>query len=156
MGIYEKHPYKDSIKIFFITVLSLGVAFYPGYGGMEIPERRALFILVLAATLWMTEALPAFAVGFLVIGLSIFLLSPEKGGSIPWETFTSTWSSPIIWLFLGGLVLARAAEKTGVNKRVSAVLLRKLGSSQSLLLFGIMFLSFIFSNFMSNTSQQQP
>ena len=152
MGVYQKHPYRDTLKLFFITGISLLLAFYPTYGGMPIPERRALFILILSASLWMTEALPAFAVGFLVIGLSIFLLSPEKGGEIPWQTFTETWSSPIIWLFLGGLVLARAAEKTGVNKRVSSILLTKLGSSHSMLLFGIMFLSFIFSNFMSNTA----
>ncbi|WDE96039.1 SLC13 family permease [Lentisphaera profundi] len=152
MGVYQAHPYRDGIKIVFLLGMSLLASFYPEYGGMPIPERRALFILLLSASMWMTEALPAFAVGFLVIGLSIFLLSPERGGEIPWQTFTNTWSSPIIWLFLGGLILARAAEKTGVNKRVSSMLLSKLGDSHSLLLFGIMFLSFIFSNFMSNTA----
>ena len=61
MGVYNCHPYKDSIKIVLIIALSLFVSFYPEYGGMGIPERRALLILVLSASLWMTEALPAFA-----------------------------------------------------------------------------------------------
>ncbi len=50
-------------------------------GALDPPARRALFILVLAAALWMTEAIPAFAVGILVIGLQISLLGTPRGGA---------------------------------------------------------------------------
>jgi solute carrier family 13 (sodium-dependent dicarboxylate transporter), member 2/3/5 len=152
LGRYQAHPLHDLIKLGVIFGLALYTAYIPTYEGLELPGRRALFILLFAAGLWMTEALAAFAVAFLVIGLCIFLLSGPEGGNVPWDNFTDPWASPVIWLFMGGLILARAAEKTGVNKTVSAIILSRFGKSQGLLLFGIMFITFIFSNFMSNTA----
>ena len=152
LGQYQAHPFRDLIKLFIIFVGALYLAYMPAYEGLDLPGRRALFILLFAAGLWMTEALAAFAVAFLVIGLCIFLLSSPDGGSIPWDSFTDPWASPVIWLFMGGLILARAAEKTGVNKTVSAIILSRFGKNQGVLLFGIMFITFVFSNFMSNTA----
>ena len=41
---------------------------------------EALFILLLSVSLWVTEAIPAFSVGILVIGLQIALLGDHQEG----------------------------------------------------------------------------
>ena len=78
----------------------------------------------------MTEAIPAYAVALLVIGLEVAILGRPGGffarGGGDWEIFVRPWSSPLIWLFFGGFVLAAAATKTA--------------------------LTFVFSMFMSNTA----
>ena len=80
-------------------------AFVPQHAGLDPAGRRALFILVLAAGLWVTEAMPAFAVGLLVIALEIALLGRPDGvfarSPDDWEMFVRPWGSPVIWLFFG-------------------------------------------------------
>lgn len=115
-------PQKNSLvlaKCLGSLLVAVLVAFVPAYVGLESDARTALFILVLAAGLWITEGMPAFAVGLLVIGLAVVMLGcsigAAEGGTGDWEKYLATWGSPLIWLFFGGFVLAQAAEKTGLN-----------------------------------------
>ena len=129
---------------------------FVGNIGLSVPARWTLFILTLAAGLWATEAIPAFAVGLLVIGLQILILGQPSELSadreIPWESFASTLGSPLIWLFFGGFILAAAAEKTGLNRWFACEVLRRLGSRPGPLLAGSMGVTFVFSMFISNTA----
>jgi sodium-dependent dicarboxylate transporter 2/3/5 len=71
-------------------LVALLIAYVPSYAGLENDARTALFILVLAAGLWITEGMPAFAVGLLVIGLAIVMLGRADGGG-ELVTGKSTW-----------------------------------------------------------------
>lgn len=143
-------------KILVCLVIAVGVAIFPEYPGLDLAPRRALFILVLAAGLWITEAIPAFAVGLLVIGLEISLLGRPGGvfaqDGDDWERFIAVWGSPLIWLFFGGFVLAAAAEKTGLTNWLASNFIRRLGSRPAWQLLGIMAATFVFSMFISNTA----
>ncbi len=124
-------------------------------GSLDPPARRALFILVLAAALWMTEAIPAFAVGILVIGLQISLLGTPRGGAQDpkqWEEYVAVIGHPLVWLFFGGFVLAAGMSKTGLDRRMAARLLRRMGDQPSSILGGVMVVTFVLSMFMSNTA----
>ena len=57
-----------------ITAIAVAAWFRPD---LSLPPAalRALFILVLAVLLWVTEVVPAFAVGILVIALNVALLA---------------------------------------------------------------------------------
>ncbi len=117
---------------------------------------RMLFILCLAAALWVSEAIPAFAVGLLIIALEIWMLG-QPGGVYArtqddWSEFASTLGHPLIWLFFGGFVMAEAAAKTGLDRLAAMRLLSWIGSSPPRLLAGIMAATFTFSMFMSNTA----
>ncbi len=124
--------------------------------GLPEPARWTLFILTFAAGLWATEAIPAFAVALLVIGLQIMILGQPSDTSgdrdIQWESFAATLGSPLIWLFFGGFILAAAAEKTGLNRWFACEVLRRLGSGPGPLLAGSMGVTFVFSMFISNTA----
>ncbi len=66
-----KHAVTRFILSFLIALL---IAFFPNYSGLSNEANLMLFILIFSALLWMTEAIPAFAVSFLLISLEILLL----------------------------------------------------------------------------------
>ncbi|HEY5646054.1 MAG TPA: DASS family sodium-coupled anion symporter [Pseudomonadales bacterium] len=125
--------------------------------GLAAAPARMLFILVLAAELWLFEVVPAYSVGVLVIALQILLLgNPQNGvfaeSADDWQTFVVVLGHPLIWLFFGGFVLAAAIARTGLDRSLARRLLMLFGSSPSRLLFGIMAGSLLFSMIMSNTA----
>ncbi len=117
---------------------------------------RALFIVVFAAGLWVTEAIAAFAVSILVIALDLALLGMPGGvyakGPRDWEQFVAVLGNPLIWLFLGGFVLAAGAQTTGLDRLIASRLLGAVGNKPSKVLAGAMALTFVMSMFMSNTA----
>jgi solute carrier family 13 (sodium-dependent dicarboxylate transporter), member 2/3/5 len=128
----------------------------PESTGLEPAARRALFILVFAATLWLTDAMPAFAVGILIISLRIALLG-RPGGVFArtdrdWETYVVVLGDPLIWLFFGGFVLAAGMSRTGLDRWMASHLLGRFATSATMLLLGVMLTAFLLSMFMSNTA----
>ena len=158
-GILGKLEFSSgrSLAKFLLCVLA-AASTYGLLGTAELSEagRRMSFILVLAAGLWVTEAIPAFAVGLLIISLEIGLLGRPDGvfakSAKDWEIFVHPWASPLIWLFFGGFVLAEAASKTGLDSWLSRSLLGWFGTRPSRVLLGVMAITFCFSMFVSNTA----
>lgn len=118
-------------------------------------------IFVLAALLWVTEAIPLFATALLVILLEILLLA--NPARLPWLGFAGGESpglrrilhaaaDPVLLLFLGGLVLALAATKEGVDRVLSGLFLRPFGRRPAALLLGVILVTAAFSAWMSNTA----
>ncbi len=138
-----------------LIVASL-IAFLPNYSGLNPAAQWTLFILIFAAGLWITEAMPAFAVALVVIALEIAILGRVNGvfatGEKDWEIFVQPWSSPLIWLFFGGFILAAAATKTRLDRWLVRNVLARFGTHPPFVLFGLMSITFTFSMFMSNTA----
>jgi sodium-dependent dicarboxylate transporter 2/3/5 len=156
LGRLEFRSGKALVKSIICVLIAGIVAFLPEYEGLSEAGTWALFILVLAAGLWMLEAIPAFAVALVVMALEIVILGHPGGvfakTTKDWQIFMSPWASPLFWLFFGGLVLAEAATKTGVDRWLAEHVLRKLGRHPALLLLGTMMISFVLSMFISNTA----
>lgn len=139
------------------TVVAGVVAYVPDHAGLGSPGQHALFVLVLASFLWISSALPPFAVSLLVIALQIALLGDpagefSDGNPRRWEMFVAPWASPVMWLFLSGLVLAAGAQRTGLDRRLAAAVLGAVGGGPRRLLLGMMGITFVLSMFMSNTA----
>ncbi len=147
---------KEPLKFFLSLGAAALVSLVPNYAGLSEAGVWTLFILVFAAALWMTEAIPAFAVALLAIGLEIAILGRPGGvfATEPgqWKMFVEPWASPVIWLFFGGFVLASAAARTGLDSWLSKWVLRRCGNKPSMILFGVMGITFTFSMFVSNTA----
>ncbi len=136
---------------------ALIIAFYPEYEGMTEAARWAFFILLFAAGLWVTEAIPAFAVALLVMALEIAILGNPRLGIFAtkandWQIFVDPWASPLIWLFFGGFILARAASKTELDHWFATHVLIYFGKKPGAVLIGVMAITFCFSMFVSNTA----
>lgn len=144
------------IKMVLAGLFAALIALVPDYASLDPAAMWTLFILIFAAGLWMTEAIPAFAVAILIIGLEILILGRPGGvfatGPKDWQIFVAPWASPIMWLFMGGFVLGQAAQTTGLDRMMARFVLKGFGSKPPYVLLGAMGLTFVFSMFMSNTA----
>jgi sodium-dependent dicarboxylate transporter 2/3/5 len=122
--------------------------------GLADQTSNALFLLIIAGGLWITEAIPPFAVSILVIGFAIYFVDDGHWYIISeeWQKYLGTWSSPIIWILLGGFFLAMGAQITQFDRRFSKVILTKFGTNPNNLLLGCMLTTGVLSMFMSNTA----
>lgn len=148
--------------IYFL--LSLIVAFLVTFyitvneEAFTIIQQYVFFILIFAVALWVTEAIPPFAVGLLIVGLLIFLLGQTdtnvqgEPGYIDVKSFVGTWSNSVIWLMLGGFFLALALKKTGLDKDLFRVSMSKVGTKPKNIALGLMGATALASMVMSNTA----
>ncbi len=156
LGPFRRNPPAAVIKVVVSLAVALFVALVPEYDGLEPAARGAFFILCFGAGLWMTEAIPAYAVALLVMALEIAILGRPGGifatDAKDWELFIRPFGSPVIWLFFGGFVMAEGAARTGLDRRMASVLLRGFGTRPSVALLILMSVTFVFSMFISNTA----
>jgi sodium-dependent dicarboxylate transporter 2/3/5 len=148
---------KHAVSRFFISfVLSFLIAYIPSYEALSSEACSMLFILSFSAFLWMTGAIPSFAVSFLIIALEILLLGyPDlnfDSNSKEWLYYLKPWSSPLIFLFLAGFILAIAASKTKLDLWLAKKVLFFFGNSPNNILTGLMLITFVLSMFISNTA----
>ncbi len=121
-------------------------------------QSYVLFTLLLAISLWVTEAIPPFAVGIFIVGFLIFLVggaadnTPDSPNYIDVTKFSNTWSNSVIWLLLGGFFLAEGLKKTRLDKRLFLWTLKVFGTKPSRLLLGLMLATAFGSMIMSNTA----
>lgn len=95
---------KHAVSRFILSfIVSLLIAYFPSYETLSTQATSMLFILSFSAFLWMTGAIPSFAVSFLIIALEILLLGyPDlnfDSNSKEWLYYLKPWSSPLIFLF---------------------------------------------------------
>lgn len=141
--------------LLFILVTAAAVAIWNTLTVSLPPEQRAvLFLFLLAVGLWITEAVPAFAVGLLIMGYLVFALGTPLIMPEPWDVapYLNTWSSSVIWLMLGGFFMAEGLSRTGLDRQLFALAIKPAGSRPRNVLLAIMLTSAVASMFISNTS----
>jgi solute carrier family 13 (sodium-dependent dicarboxylate transporter), member 2/3/5 len=152
-----------ALSIFLTCFLLASFTTYYSFQYTTLPEEAAWMagIFSLACLLWVTEALPLFATSILVIGLQILLISNpgswpgigfEKTQGPDFKFFLEPLADPILVLFFGGFLLAKAAVKRGVDASLAALVLRLFGATPAKVLLGMMLITAFFSMWMSNTA----
>lgn len=139
---------------FTLFILSLLVAFSLFYfvSDPEFTDTQnyVLFILFFSIALWVTEAIPPFAVGILIVGFLVFSIGNDEPENV--KKYVQTWSDSVIWLFLGGFFLAEGMKKTGLDKDLLKITVPKFGNRSDIILLGLMMLTAVLSMLMSNTA----
>jgi len=109
---------------------------------------RLAAILGLTLVWWVTEAIPIPATALLAPALAVVLGVGTAG-----EIFAA-FGDPIVFLFLGGFVLAEAMIKTGLDRRIAFGILarRAVAATPARLLVGFTVLTAGASAWMNNTS----
>lgn len=95
---------------------------------------------------WVTEAIPIPVTSLLPI-----VLFPLAGGTTVSEA-TQPYADPIVFLLLGGFLLALAIERWNLHHRLSLHILGAVGTSAKALIFGFMFATAFLSMWISNTA----
>ena len=102
---------------------------------------------VLMAVWWMTEALPIPATA--LVPLVVFpVLNPEVG----FDDVGASYGNNIIFLFMGGFMLALAMQRWNLHKRIALAIVGAIGTSPSLLILGFMIATGFISMWVSNTA----
>ncbi len=103
-------------------------------------------VAVLMGIWWMTEAidLPATALLPLVL-FSVF--SVDQFASV-----SSSYASPIIFLFMGGFILALSMQKWNLHTRIALSIILLVGTSPRRLILGFMIATGFLSMWVSNTA----
>ena len=103
-------------------------------------------IIVLMVTLWTNEGLSLAVVSLLPI-----VLFPASGVLTTREA-TVNYANPIVYLFLGGFLIAIAVEKTGLHKVIANKMLNLFPSSTRGIIFALIITSGLLSSVLSNTT----
>ncbi|MDP5092987.1 MAG: DASS family sodium-coupled anion symporter [Polaribacter sp.] len=149
---FTKKIERQTKIIFFLATLL--ISFFLVYvlrdDAFTATQDYTMFLLFVSIGLWITEAIPPFAVGILIIGFLVF--SMGRNPEIDVTQYVQTWSDGVIWLFLGGFFLAESMKKTKLDESLLKYILPKLGNDSKNILLGIMMVTAILSMLMSNTA----
>ncbi|MDH3595311.1 MAG: DASS family sodium-coupled anion symporter [Rhodospirillales bacterium] len=101
---------------------------------------------LLMAVWWMTEALPLAVTA--LVPLVLFPLLGLRGI----EAVTPAYAHPLVFLFLGGFLLARAMHVWELDRRLALAVLRLAGTSPRRVIGGLMAVTAFLSLWVSNTA----
>lgn len=153
--IIDNRKHKNAIVYFILSfVIAIGLTFLVKESSFTDSQVYLLFLLFFAIGLWLTEAIPPFAVSLFIIAYLVFALGNKHINSAPEniEKYAQTFSSSVIWLMLGGFFLAAAMTKTKLDESLFKLTLRISGTNPRNLLIGLMFTTMLASMLMSNTA----
>ncbi|MFV0530525.1 MAG: SLC13 family permease [Flavobacteriales bacterium] len=147
--------YQNRISYFLLSILmALLLTYLSQNDSFTDSQVYVLFLLFLSVGLWITEAIPPFAVGIMIMGFLVFILGSERFIETPEDVqkYVNTWSSSVIWLMLGGFFLAEGMKKTGLDTGVFKLAVKNFGNKPQQILLGIMLATGLASMVMSNTA----
>ncbi len=120
--------------------------------------RSALALALLMVIWWITEAIPIPATALLPGIILPILHVTGFSGSSPFE-FTpqrvfANYAHPVIFLFLGGFLIAAAMQKWGLDRRLTLWILSRgqLANSTRRVILGLMAVTAFISMWISNTA----
>lgn len=127
--------------VLFVLML---IFFNPDPSKPEIGKVAA--VAVLMAVWWITEALPMSATS--LIPLILFPILGVLSGS----DIAGSYINSVIFLFLGGFMLAIAMENWGLHKRIALKIISMFGGTTNSILYGFMLSGAFLSMWISNTA----
>jgi sodium-dependent dicarboxylate transporter 2/3/5 len=110
------------------------------------PGRATLAMLVWMALWWMTEA-----VDIVVTALLPLVMFP-LAGIMSIEEAAAPYASSVVFLFLGGFILALAIQRCGLDRRIAFLTLRLVGTTPGRLVAGMLATCSFLSMWISNTA----
>ncbi len=123
---------------------------YAGIGGDTITltggARATLAVMAWMATWWLTEAIDIAATALLPIAVFPIL------GVLPIDRATAPYASDLIFLFMGGFIVALSMQRWGLDRRIALFTLRRVGSRPPAIIAGFMLVTAVLSMWVSNTA----
>lgn len=135
------------IGAFLAPLTLLGLMLMP-MPGLSVEAHRLTAIAGMTVVLWITEAIPLAISALLAPALAVlFDVAPAKQAFAP-------FAHPLIFLFMGGFMLAEALAVQGFDRRAALWLLSRdlLRGSPTRALVAVASTAFLFSMWINNTA----
>jgi phosphate transporter len=141
-----------SLTVFLVSL------FVPIVSPEDPAACRCMSILLLAVSLWITEAMPYFATA-LLIPVLVTTMGVLKDKSDPSKILSSEAAAQFVcsnifnhttWLLLGGYTISTAFSRCQLELRVAAVLQRGFGQKPLLFIYAIMLVGLFLSMWINN------
>ena len=135
-----------SVGLLLGPVLFCAMLFLPPPTGLEPAGWRVAAVAVLMAVLWMTEAVPIPVTGLLPLALFPTL------GIASGAATSAPYADPLIFLFLGGFLIALGLERWNLHRRIALGVVSLVGTQPAALVGGFMLATAFLSMWVSNTA----
>jgi len=127
-------------------LFTLCLIFVPVSETFTLPMRNTLASTCWIAIWWLSEAVPIPATSLLP--LILFPLT----GVMEFEQTAAGYADSIVFLFLGGFMLAAAMQRWNLHRRIALTIIKAVGAQPSRLIFGFMLATGFLSMWISNTA----
>ncbi len=127
-------------------LLFLLVLVWPQLGGMPEAAQHVAAVAVLMTVWWVSEAIPIPATALLPLALFPILQV------LPASDVSTAYANHLVFLFLGGFLIAIAMERWHLHKRIALHIVRRVGTSANAIVFGFMVATAFLSMWISNTA----
>jgi solute carrier family 13 (sodium-dependent dicarboxylate transporter), member 2/3/5 len=103
-------------------------------------------VLALMVTWWVTDAIPMAATALIpLVAFPLFGVAPAADTARP-------YADPILFLFIGGFMIAVAIERWGLHARIALQIASRVGARPAALIGGFLLASVLISLWISNTA----
>lgn len=118
----------------------------PAPEGITPAGQRMAAVAMLMAFWWIGEVFPLAVTSLLPLALYPLL------GILPSKEIAPNYANHLVFLFMGGFMIALAMEKWSFHKRIALVIIRFIGTSPSQVILGFMIATAFLSMWISNTA----
>ena len=137
---------RQKIGLFLGPFLFLIILALPQPADMPGSSTQVAAVAALMSTYWMSEAIPIPATALMPIVLFPLL------GVMPTEKVTLSYGNHLIFLFMGGFLIAVTIEKWQLHKRIALHTILLVGTSSNQIILGFMLATAFLSAWISNTA----
>lgn len=139
-------PWRQRLGLFLGPLLFLILLFMEAPGTMTAGAWQVAALTALMAVWWVTEAVPIPVTALLPVALLPLL------GVMDITSAAAPYANPLIFLFLGGFMIAAALQRWNLHRRIALRILRLAGHSLGRLVAGFMAATAALSMWVSNTA----
>ena len=127
-------------------LVAFAILLLPAPEGMPDAAWRMTAITIWMVIWWLSEAVPSAATALLPLVLMPWL------DVLPMDKVAPRYGHPLIFLFLGGFLLAAGMQRVGLHRRIALKIVGAIGSTPGRIVLGFMLATAFLSMWISNTA----
>lgn len=139
-------PERQQVGLILGPLLFFPLLLMPTPEGMDAAAQAVAAITTLMATWWICETVPMAITALLPVVLFPLL------GVMPTGDVTGAYANQLIFLFLGGFMIAMALQKWQMHRRIALHTLRLVGVERRRIMLGFLLATALLSMWISNTA----